>query len=90
LKKTDFVNIDSFWEILNLAGKIYNVKHAWTLKEISKTREGVHTGDDNRTTLHKWKPMGLTYSKFLIFGPIREQRHLTFGQSGIVRKFKRG
>jgi len=52
-KKTDFVNIDNFWYILNLAGKIYNVRHAWTLKEISKTREGVHTGDDNGTTLHK-------------------------------------
>jgi len=54
------------------------------LKEISKTREGVHTGDDNETTLHKWDPMGLTYSKFwlldllgsseiLAFGPIRKQ-----------------
>ena len=64
MKKTDFVNIDSFWDILNLAGKIYNVRHAWTLKEISKTREGVHMGDDNGTTLHKLKPMGLTYSKF--------------------------
>jgi len=52
-KKTDFVNIDGFWRILNLAGKIYNVRHAWTLKEISDTREGVHTGDDNGTTVHK-------------------------------------
>jgi len=85
-KKTDFVNIDSVWNILNLAGKIYNVRHAWTLKEISKTHEGVHTGDDNGTTSRKWKPMGLTYSKFLTVGPIREQRNLTFGQSGIVRK----
>ena len=65
-KKTDFVNIDSFWDILNLAAKIYNVRHAWTLKEISKTREGVHTGDDNGT-LHEWKLMGLTYSKFWLF-----------------------
>ena len=48
-KKTDFVNIDSFWDVLNLAGKIYNVRHTWTLKEISKTHEGVHTGDDNGT-----------------------------------------
>ena len=64
-KKTDFVNIDSFWDILNLAGKIYNVRHAWALKEISKTREGVHTGDGNGTTLHKWEPVGLTYSKYL-------------------------
>ena len=52
-EKTNFVNTDSFWDILNLTGKIYNVKHAWTLKEISKTREGVHTGDDNGTALRK-------------------------------------
>jgi len=53
-------------DILNLAGKIYNIRHACTLKEIVKTREGVrvHMGDDNETTLHKWEPMGLTYSKF--------------------------
>jgi len=74
-KKTAF---DSFGDILNLAGKIYNVRHAWTLKEISKTREGVHTGDDNGTTLHKWKPM-VNVFKILTFGPIREQRILTFG-----------
>jgi len=52
-KKTDFVNIDSFWDNLNLAWKIYNVRHAWTLKENSKTHEEVHTGDDNGTTLYK-------------------------------------
>jgi len=52
-KKTDFVNIDSFWDILNLAGKIYIVRHAWTLKEIGKTREGVHTGNDSGTLLHE-------------------------------------
>jgi len=55
------------WQLLdavNLAGKIYNIRHAWTLKEISKTREGGHMGDDNETMLHKLKPMGLTYSKF--------------------------
>jgi len=63
-EKTDFVNIDSFWDILNLPGKISNVRHARTLKEISKTCEGVRAGDDNGTKLHKWKPTGLTYSKF--------------------------
>ena len=51
-------------DILNLTGKIYNIRHAWTLKEIGKTREGVHTGDGNETTSHKWKPVGLKYSKF--------------------------
>ena len=50
-----------FLDIVNLAGKIYNIRHAWTLKEISKKHEG---GDDNEPALHKWKPMGLTYSKF--------------------------
>jgi len=34
------------------------------ITEISKTREGVHTGDDNETMLHKWEPMELMYSKF--------------------------
>jgi len=51
-------------DILNLAGKIYNIKHACTLKEISKTREGVHTSDENETTLLKWEPMEFKYSKF--------------------------
>ena len=51
-------------DILNLARKIYNIKQFCTLKEISKTREGFHTGDCNETTLHKWEPMDLKYSKF--------------------------
>ena len=50
--------------MVNLAEKIYNVRHAWTLNEISRTRVGVHTGDNNEPASHKWKPMGLTYSKF--------------------------
>jgi len=29
-KKTDFENLDSFWDSLNRVGKIYNVRHAWT------------------------------------------------------------
>ena len=57
-KKTDFENLHSFWDTLNRVGKICNVRHAWTLKEISETREGVHTGDSNETMFHKWKPMG--------------------------------
>jgi len=52
--------------ILNLARKIYNIRQAWTLKENSKTCERVHTDDDNETTLHKWEPMELKYSKFLL------------------------
>jgi len=31
-KKTDFENLDSFWNSLNRVGKIYNVRHAWTVK----------------------------------------------------------
>jgi len=77
-------------DTVNLAGKIYNVRHAWTLKEISRTRVGVHTSDDNEPVLHKWKPTGLTYSKTVTFGPIRKQKNVTFGQLGIVRKFKGG
>ena len=52
-KKTDFENLDSFWDTLNRVGKIYNVRHAWTLKEISETHEGVHSGDNNGRMLHK-------------------------------------
>jgi len=33
-KKTDFVNLDSFWDSLNCVGEIYNVRHAWTLKTL--------------------------------------------------------
>jgi len=46
------VNFDSL-DIVNLAEKIYNVRHAWTLKEISRTRVGVHTSDNNEPALHK-------------------------------------
>ena len=33
-KKSDFENLDSFWDSLNRVGKIYNVRHAWTLKKL--------------------------------------------------------
>jgi len=33
-KKTDFENLDSFWDSLNRVGNIYNVRHAWTLKKL--------------------------------------------------------
>ena len=33
-KKTDFENLDSFWDSLNRVGKIYNVRLAWTLKKL--------------------------------------------------------
>jgi len=33
-KKTDFENLDNFWDTLNRVGKIYNVRHTWTLKKL--------------------------------------------------------
>ena len=36
------------------------------------------------------KANGVNVLKILTFGPIRVQRNLTFGQSGIIRKFKGG
>jgi len=52
--KTDFENLDSFWDSLNHVGKIYNVRCTLGLyKEISETREGVHLGDNNGRMLHK-------------------------------------
>ena len=44
LGETDVVNFDSF-NIVNFSGKIYNIRHAWTLKEISGTLVGVHKVD---------------------------------------------
>jgi len=32
--KTDFENLDSFWDSLNRVGKIYNIRHAWTVKKL--------------------------------------------------------
>ena len=46
--------------------KISNLVYDRRKREISKTREGVHTGDDNETTLRKWEPIELGYSKFLL------------------------
>ena len=36
------------------------------------------------------KANGVNAFKILTFGPIRKQQNLTFGQLGIVRKFKGG
>ena len=33
-KKNHFEKLDSFWDTLDRAGKIYNVRHAWTLKKL--------------------------------------------------------
>jgi len=52
-KKTDFENLDSFWDTLNRVGKIYNVRHASDSIEISETREGVHSSNNNGRMLLK-------------------------------------
>jgi len=44
--------------------KGFHNSHACTLREISKAREGIHTGYDNGKTLKNWEPMELKYSKF--------------------------
>jgi len=33
-KKTDFEKLNSFCDSLNRVGKIYNVRHAWTVKKL--------------------------------------------------------
>jgi len=50
----------------------YHISHTCTLREISRTCEGVHTGDDSETTLHKWEPVEFKVFKILTFGPIRK------------------
>ena len=52
-KKNDFENLDSFWDTLNRVGKIYNVRHASDSIEISETREGVHSSNNNGRMLLK-------------------------------------
>jgi len=46
-KKKDFENLDSFWDTLYRAGKIYNVRHAWTLKKLMGRVKEFTRGDDN-------------------------------------------
>jgi len=33
-KNADFEDLDSFWDSLYLVGKIYSVRHAWTLNKL--------------------------------------------------------
>ena len=63
-KKTGFENLDSFWGSLNRVGKIYNVRHAWTLKKLvrrAKEFTRATTMEECYTNRSQW---GLTYSKF--------------------------
>jgi len=58
-------------------------------KEISETREGVHSGDNNGKNVTQIAASGVNVFKILTFGHIREQRNLTFDQLGTVRNFKK-
>jgi len=52
-KKTDFKNLDSFWDSLNRVGKIYNVRHAWTLEKLVRRVKEFTGGDNSGRMLHK-------------------------------------
>jgi len=52
-KKTYFENLDSFWVSLNRVGKIYNVRHAWTVKKLVRLVKEFTGGDNNGRMLHK-------------------------------------
>jgi len=39
-------------------GKIYNVRHTWTLKKLGRSN------DNSGRMLHNKKPVGLMYTKF--------------------------
>jgi len=88
-KKTDFENLDSFWDTLNHLGKIYNVRHAWTLKKlVRRVKEFTQA-----TTMEEYYMNGsqwVNIFKILTFGPTREPRNLTFDQLGTVGSFKKG
>ena len=52
-KKTDFKNLDSFWDSLNRVGKIYNVRHTWTVKKLVRLVKEFTGGDSNGRMLYK-------------------------------------
>jgi len=52
-KKTDFEDLDRFWDSLNRVGKIYNARHAWTLKKLVRRVKLVHWGDNDGRMLHR-------------------------------------
>jgi len=64
-------------------GKIYNVRHAWTLKKLVR-----HVNEFTRVTT--MEANGVNIFKILTFGLGREQRNLTSDQSGTVRNFRKG
>jgi len=52
-KKTDFENLDSFWDSLKCMEKIYSVRHAWTLKKLVRRVKEFTGGDNSGRMLHK-------------------------------------
>ena len=52
-KKTDFEDLDSFWDTLNRVGKIYNVRHAWTLKKLVRRVKEFTQATTMEQMLHK-------------------------------------
>ena len=52
-EKTDFENLDSFWDSLNRVGKIYNVRHTWTVKKLVRLVKEFTGGDSNGRMLYK-------------------------------------
>ena len=63
--------------------KIYNVRHAWTLKKLVRLVKEF----TRATTM---EANGVNVFRILTFGLRREQRNITFDQSGIVRNFRKG
>ena len=63
-KKTDFENLDSFWDALNRVGKIYNVRHAWTLKKLVRRLKEFTRATTMEECYINRSQWGLTYSKF--------------------------
>ena len=52
-KETDFKNLDSFRDSLNRVGKIYNVRHTWTVKKLVRLVKEFTGGDSNGRMLYK-------------------------------------
>ena len=52
-KENDFENLDSFWDTLNSAGKIYNVRHAWTVKKLVRRVKEFTWATTMEQMLHK-------------------------------------
>jgi len=52
-KENDFENLDSFWDTLNSVGKMYNVRHAWTVKKLVRRVKEFTWATTMEQMLHK-------------------------------------